>query len=101
VFEVGFQAHKKANPLQLYQVETLSFRTLDHRMAAARVCAPGVPKGKTKQEEGRRCCLMMMHGATNARREGKTHPHHETSHRRRHNNESDAINLYGWGWRCW
>ena len=74
-------------------------------MVAARVCAHGVPKGKTKEEEtgGGRPCLMMMHGATNARREGKTHTHHHENQTQTPGpfKEGDVTSLYGWGWRLW
>ena len=74
-------------------------------MVAARVCAHGVPKGKTKEEEtgGGRPCLMMMHGATNARREGKTHTHHHENQTQTPGpfKEGDVTSLYGWGWRWW
>jgi hypothetical protein len=55
------------------------------KMVAARVCAPGVPKGKTTRgaarEGGGRPCLMVMHARAEGK--GKTHTHHETRHRRR------------------
>jgi len=58
------------NPLQL-SPETLTFRTLDHRMVAARVPTGGA-KGQDQRGE-EEACLIMMHGATNPRGEA---PHH-------------------------
>ena len=47
------------NPLQLYP-ETLTFRTLDHRMVAARVPTSGAKRQDQRGEE--EACLMMMNG---------------------------------------
>ena len=75
MFEVGFQAYKEANPRPL-QFETLSFRTLDHRMVAARVPTNGAKGQDQRRGDGRRQAVLDDdHGATNAiLREGFAHP---------------------------
>ena len=104
MFEVGFQAYKKANTPPL-QFETLSFRTLDHRMVAARVPTSGAKGQDQRRGDGRRQAVLddMMHGATNARREGKMHTHHHENQTQTPGpfKEGDATSLYGWGWRWW
>ena len=67
------------NPPQLYN-ETITFRTLDHRMVATRV-----PTGGAKGQDQRRdeeACLMIVHGATNPEAEAPTTTNRR--HRRPH-----------------
>lgn len=56
------------NPLQLYP-ETLTFRTLDHRMVAARVPTSGAKRQDQRGEE--EACLMMMNGLEQRTQKGR------------------------------
>jgi len=81
------------NPLQLYP-QTLTFRTLDHRMVAARVPTGGA-KGQDQRGE-EEACLMMMHGATNPPCEAPTTTKLPQTPTQAQLKEGDVTNLYVW-----
>ena len=81
------------NPLQL-SPETLTFRTLDHRMVAARVPTGGA-KGQDQRGE-EEACLMMMHGATNPPCEAPTTTKLPQTPTQAQLKEGDVTNLYVW-----
>jgi hypothetical protein len=75
VFEVGFQAYNKANPLPL-QFETLSFRTLDHRMVDARVPTSGAKGQDQRRGDGRRQAVLDDDACTQQRtQKGRQNAH--------------------------
>jgi hypothetical protein len=60
-----------------------------------------VPTGKTKR--GRRQAVL-DDDAGAKKEKGKTNIHHDETrhwHSRRHKDEGDVTNLYGWVWRWW
>ena len=74
MFEVGFQAYKKANTPPL-QFETLSFRTLDHRMVAARVPTSGAKGQDQRRGDGRRQAVLDDDARSNERQKGRQNVH--------------------------
>ena len=74
MFEVGFQAYKKANTPPL-QFETLSFRTLDHRMVAARVPTSGAKGQDQRRGDGRRQAVLDDDARSNERQKGRQNAH--------------------------